>query len=175
MKHHKTHSKKHKETKVESHLSLYNVAVQVVDPMTYDKRLRIMVNDVPPCSGRYIKFRVGRLSEHEKNILSFLFDKYFPTTKPTFIKRDGFYQTDIISECKINDYYVFGDVIKGTSWQHVAASIFFECHSEYCKAFKNKHGLKHNYPNFIPFPFDRRTEYYTNENKPNIDWEFVIP
>lgn len=174
MKHHKTHSKKHKEMKVESHLRLCNVSVQVVDPMTYDKRLRIMVNDVPPCSGQYIHFRVGRLTKREVDELTMLYDKYFPTSKPEFLEVGGLYQTDIITECKIDDYYVYGEVEKGTTWDRIVAHIYFVCHSDYCKNYKKKMGLTHKYPYFCPYPFDRG-KYQSKEIKPETEWEFVIP
>lgn len=79
-------------------VSLSEVAVKVVDLMTYSPdKLKLIVNDCVH-AGRFIKFRVGRLSEEEMKEMSRFYDKYFPAVKPTFIEKDGFWQADIVSE-----------------------------------------------------------------------------
>lgn len=150
---------------------LSDVAVKVIDTMTYSSDLKLLFNDHIH-AGKFIKFRVGRLSDDEVEEISRMYDKFFPTVKPTFVKKNGFWQTDIVSECHTNDYYVYdnGTVHKDTTWQNTKASISFKCNSEYCRRLKNKHGLKHEYPSFTPFPFDT---YRGSDYVPEPEWLFV--
>lgn len=153
-------------------VSLSEVAVKVVDLMTYSPdKLKLIVNDCVH-AGRFIKFRVGRLSEEEMKEMSRFYDKYFPAVKPAFIEKDGFWQADIVSECHTDDYYVYdhGTVHSGTIWQRTKASISFKCNSDYCNRWKRKHGLNHEYPSFTPFPFDK---YKGSDYVPEPEWLFV--
>lgn len=152
-------------------VSLSEVAVQVIDTMTYSSDLKLIVNDCIH-AGKFIKFRVGRLSDDEVEKISRMYDKFFPEVKPTFVKKNGYWQADFISECYTDDYYVYdhGTVHNGTTWQNTKASILFKCGSEYCRKLKNKHCLKHEYPSFTPYPFDT---YKGSDYVPEPEWEWI--
>lgn len=153
-------------------ISLSEVAVKVIDIMTYQPdKLKLIVNDYIHANA-FIKFRVGRLSEEEMKEMSRFYDKYFPSAKPVFVERNGLWQTDIISECHTDDFYVYdsGYLYDGIVWQNTKASIFFKCNSDYCHKLKRKYGLKHKYPSFTPFPFDK---YKGSDYIPEPEWEWI--
>lgn len=153
-------------------VSLSEVAVKVADLMTYKPdELKLIVNDCIHAN-IFIKFRVGRLSGEEIEEMSRFYDEYFPSVKPVFVERNGLWQADIISECDTDDYYVYdhGYLYEGVVWQNTKASITFKCNSDYCHKLKRKHGLKHEYPSFTPFPFD---QYRGSDYVPEPEWLFV--
>jgi hypothetical protein len=149
-------------------LDLNCVAVQVIDWMNYSESLTLIVNQASPHAQQFIKLRVGRLSEQEMRDMIALYEKYYPThDKLIFKEKDGMYQTDIISECVVDNYYHFGDITPNKTWQCTTAGMHFGCNSEWCIAHRKKHNIPHKYPTFYVFSYDRK-----RWGEPDHDWDF---
>lgn len=149
-------------------LNLNCVAVKVIDWMNYSESLTLIVNQASPHAQQFIKLRVGRLSEQEMHDMIALYKEYYPDhDKLVFKEKDGMYQTDIISECKVNNYYHFGKIEPDKTWQCTTAGMHFGCSSEWCIEYRKKHNIPHKYPTFFVFRYDEN-----RLGEPDPDWDF---